>query len=53
MTGTVWDPVITGKSMRLHNQLHRFGNTKSVVCVDAPVMDYNYTTHALVFGESE
>lgn len=28
MTGTVWDPVITGTSVRLHNQVLSFGKYK-------------------------
>lgn len=33
MTGTVWDPVITGTPMRLHNQVLSFGKYKIVFVV--------------------
>lgn len=31
MTGTVWDPVIMGTPMRLHNQVLHFGKYKNLL----------------------
>lgn len=62
MTGTVWDPVITGTPMRLRNQVLSFGKYKNLWwCVVTSLhrsdcggyhrcRDYNYTSHAQVLA---
>lgn len=60
MTGTVWDPAITGAPMRSHNQVLSFGKYPPKMWFVMTWLhwsdrggyhrcDYNYTTHALVW----
>lgn len=53
MTGTVWDPVITGTPLRLHKYVlsenTKFAPWFVVTCGGYYRCDYNYTSHALVW----
>lgn len=63
MTGTVWDPVIMGTPVRLHNQVHSLENTKFIsglqspgckeVTVEATIAVTTSILYMHWFGESE